>query len=153
MVGALYSIACILRLIRLAREEASMDAPKGISHVSLSVRDLDVSNEWYQRVLGLKTMVPVFELEHYRETILTTGHVGLCLQQHFDNTGDEFSEHRTGLDHLSFSLESQEEYDAWLKHLDAEGVQYWEQSGSNFGPMVVFRDPDNVQLELHLSNR
>ena len=130
-----------------------MKAPKGVSHVSLSVRNLEVSNEWYQRVLGLKTMVPPFEREHYRETILTTGSVGLCLQQHFDNSGDEFSEHRTGLDHLAFSIETQDEYDAWLAHFKNEGVEYWEQNAQNFGPMVVFRDPDNVQLELHLSKR
>ena len=130
-----------------------MKAPSGISHVSLSVRDLDVSREWYQRVLGLSVLVPPFENEHYRETILTTGSVGICLQQHFDNPGEAFSEHRTGLDHLSFNVDTKEEYDAWLVHFDELEVRYWEQGGGNFGPMVVFRDPDNVQLELHHSSR
>ena len=46
-----------------------MNAPKGVSHVSLSVRDLEVSNEWYKRVLGLKTMVPPFEREHDSEAM------------------------------------------------------------------------------------
>ena len=130
-----------------------MKSPKGISHISLSVRDLDVSIEWYKRVLLLKTMVQPFEAEHYRESILTTGSIGLCLQQHFDNGGDEATECRTGLDHLCFALDSQEEYDAWLQHFDEKGVKYWEQKPGNFGSMVVFRDPDNVQLELHVSKR
>ena len=133
-------------------ENTVTDLPglRGIAHLSLSVRDLDVSKDWYERVLGLAVLVPPFENDHYRETILTTGSVGLCLQQHFDNAGDEFSEHRTGLDHLSFRIDTQDEYDAWLKHLAEQDVPFWEEDGGNFGPMVVFRDPDNVQLELHL---
>ncbi len=124
-----------------------------VTHVSFSVRDLDTSREWYQRVLGLKTVVPPFEREHYRETILQAGSTGICLQQHFDNSGDEASEHRTGLDHLSFRVKTKEEYEAWLAHLDELGVQYWPQEEMGFGPMVVLRDPDNIQLELHCDAR
>lgn len=129
-----------------------MPTLKGATHVSFSVRDLDVSREWYQRVLGLKTLVPPFESEHYRETILLAGSLGLCLQQHFDNTGDEFSEHRTGLDHLAFRIETEDEFEAWLARFDEYGVVY-DAQGQNFGRMVVFRDPDNIQLELHLPNQ
>ena len=129
-----------------------MPTPTGVTHVSFSVRDLDTSREWYQRVLGLKTLVPPFEHEHYRETILLAGSVGLCLQQHFDNPGDEFSEHRTGLDHLAFRIDTQEEFDAWLARFDELGVSY-DVQGQGSGPMVVFRDPDNIQLELHFRDQ
>ncbi len=125
----------------------------GVTHVSFSVRDLETSHEWYQRVLGLKTLVPPFEREHYKETILAAGNTGICLQQHFDNSRDEFSEHRTGLDHLALRVESEEEYKAWLAHFDELGIQYWTQEERGFGPMVVFRDPDNIQLELHCDPR
>ncbi|MCH8162238.1 MAG: VOC family protein [Chloroflexi bacterium] len=125
-----------------------------VTHISFSVRDLETSREWYQRVLGLKTLVPPFEREHYKETILLAGNTGLCLQQHFDNSGDEFSEHRTGLDHLAFRVETDDEFEAWLAHFDELGVRYWPQGqGESFGRMVVFRDPDNIQLELHCDAR
>ena len=125
-----------------------------VTHVSFSVRDLDVSRAWYQRVLGLKTLVPPFEQEHYRETILLAGNTGICIQQHFDNSGDEASEHRTGLDHVAFRVETEEEYKTWLAHFDELGIQYWPQGdGTTFGKMAVFRDPDNIQLELHCPER
>ena len=126
---------------------------KGGTHVSFSVRDLDASREWYQRVLGLKTLVLPFESEHYRETILLAGSLGLCLQQHFDNTGEEFSEHRTGLDHLAFRIETEEEFEAWLARFEELGVPYDVQKQAGFGSMVVFRDPDNIQLELHIQDQ
>jgi catechol 2,3-dioxygenase-like lactoylglutathione lyase family enzyme len=125
---------------------------KGFTHVSLSVRDLDVSSAWYQQVLGLDVLVPPFEREGmYRETLLAIdgGRMALCLQQHLNNDGSEFSENRAGLDHIAFYVSSRAEMDDWTSHFEELSIPYTREPETGSGAMVVFRDPDNIQLELH----
>jgi hypothetical protein len=41
--------------------------------------------------------------------------------------------------------------EAWAAHLDALGVQHTgiqDAEGNTGGPLIVLRDPDNIQLEL-----
>ena len=75
----------------------------------------------------------------------------LGLHHHETNPGQPFDERRTGLDHMSFAVASRADLDAWASWLDSLGVA---NSGvvdtDNPVPysVVVFRDPDNIQLEL-----
>jgi glyoxylase I family protein len=128
---------------------------RGFTHVSLSVRDLERSHTWYREVLDLKTVVGPFERPGYREVILGLPNgTGLCLQAHSANPGGPFDERRTGLDHLAFAVSSREDLDAWLRRFDELGVDYdVEPEHEEFGWMVAFRDPDNIQLELHCMRR
>ncbi len=65
--------------------------------------------------------------------------------------GQSFDESRTGLDHVSFAVAGRADLDAWARWRDGLGVA---NSGvvDTGDPMpysvVVFRDPDNIQLEL-----
>lgn len=126
---------------------------RGFTHVSLSVRDLDVSDDWYRRVLALTTLVPPFVREGmYRETLLSIagGRMALCLQQHLNNDGTEFSEARTGLDHIAFHVPSVTDFEAWLMRFEELGVAYSrEPESEQWGAMAILRDPDNIQVELH----
>lgn len=123
---------------------------RGVTHISLSVRDFERSRDFYQRVLGLETLVPPFERPEYEETILALPNgIGLCLQAHSSNSGEAFSERRTGLDHLAFEVPDRADLDAWAQRLTELDVHFdWQPDGA-FGSMLVFRDPDNIQLELH----
>ncbi|HEY1639285.1 MAG TPA: hypothetical protein VGG35_01230 [Streptosporangiaceae bacterium] len=62
-----------------------------------------------------------------------------------------FDERQTGLDHISFGVADRADLDMWAGWLDSLGV---ENSGviDTGEPVpysvVVFRDPDNIQLEL-----
>jgi hypothetical protein len=78
---------------------------------------------------------------------------GLAIGLH-TNTGNDgvpFDEARTGLDHVGFNVASREELEAWASWLDELGVEH---SGIRTGDQpfpfatLVFRDPDNIQLEL-----
>ncbi len=75
----------------------------------------------------------------------------LGLHHHDGNPGQSFDESRTGLDHMSFAVAGRADLDAWARWLDALDVA---NSGvvDTGDPMphsvVVFRDPDNIQLEL-----
>ncbi len=130
-----------------------MSAPKitGVSHVDISVTDLAASKRWYGELLG---MVELFggrnDERGYDVQYLMEPNSGVVMgfEQHDANPGEPFDEVRVGLDHLSWSVESREELDAWLARLDERGIQH---SGITEEPMwdvLVFRDPDNVQLEL-----
>ena len=65
--------------------------------------------------------------------------------------GTLFDEARTGLDHIGFRVADRAALDAWVAKLDELGVEH---SGirditepTPFSTLV-FRDPDNIQLEM-----
>src|SRR5262249_40315171 len=77
--------------------------------------------------------------------------VAIGLHHHEANPGEPFAENRTGLDHISFSVASREDLDAWAAWLDSLGIP---NSGARDAadPMpfstLVFRDPDTLRLDL-----
>jgi glyoxylase I family protein len=74
----------------------------------------------------------------------------LCvgLHTHPQNEGEQFSETRTGLDHASFAVAGRADLDAWAERLTELGVDHSPVNDQGAYAVVVFRDPDNVQLEL-----
>jgi glyoxylase I family protein len=54
-----------------------------------------------------------------------------------------------GLDHLSFAVASHRELEAWQRQLQQSGVEDSPIAEARGGSAVlVFRDPDDIQLEL-----
>jgi glyoxylase I family protein len=128
----------------------SMDAIRGISHVSLSVRDLDRSLDFYKGVLDLPLLAEPFIGSAFagREALVLAGKVAVCLQEHAANDGSVFDPVRTGLDHLAFHLPSIEALEAWITRLDELGITHSGAKEVMFGTMIELRDPDGVQIEL-----
>ena len=122
----------------------------GFSHVDLSVTDLEASKAWYQELLG---MVHLFggrndELGYDVTYLMETGSgVVIGLEQHDANPGTAFDERRVGLDHLSFGVADRPTLDAWLSRLDERGIPHSGITEEDLWDVLVFRDPDNVQLE------
>ena len=125
-----------------------------IHHVGLTVSDVVVSEAWYCRVLGLERL----GVEHHN---MGTGHTVLLhrpggdlhigLDHHPTHGGERFAEHRTGLDHVSLHVEERADLDLWAIHLDelnAERGEITEVTDPLPFATLVFRDPDNIQLEL-----
>jgi len=130
-----------------------------IHHVALTVTDVNVSVPWYEKVFGLKHQLDV---PHEGGTGMLLSdpdrQLTLVLHRHDANQGEGFSERRAGLDHVGFSVPSRPDLEAWQAHLDQLGVKRAEaadqpctQSAITDAPyasVLVFRDPDNIQLEL-----
>jgi glyoxylase I family protein len=60
-----------------------------------------------------------------------------------------FSEDRTGLDHLSFRVDSRSDLVSALQVLDERGVTHSGIKDIGAGSILEFRDPDNIALELY----
>lgn len=120
----------------------------GISHLDLTVTDAEKSAQWYARVLGLRR-VRRADLDNrimivlmHPETRLIVG-----LNQHHTTAAKAFDEHVPGLDHVGLAVDAREELDELEKHLIAEGVDHSPVTNTDNGAALVFRDPDNIQLE------
>jgi glyoxylase I family protein len=128
-------------------------------HVALTVTDLDASIAWYGKVFGISYKM---EEAHPGGTgkLLAddTWRLVIVLHRHDDNEGERFKETRTGLDHLGLAVSNRAELEVWQAHLAEVGVEKSSaadrpntQSPINdrpYGSVLVFRDPDNIQLEM-----
>jgi len=130
-----------------------------LHHIALTVADFDVSIPWYEKVFGIK-----YQMEAPHE-----GGVGklladdawslvIVLHVHDASKGETFDERRTGLDHVGIGIATRAELDAFQDHLEtAGGVQRVDVADkpltqspiaeTPYGDILVFRDPDNIQLE------
>lgn len=131
----------------------------GLHHVALTVADFAVSVPWYERVFGIRFL---FDAPH-------EGGIGklladeewnlvIVLHVHDASRAEQFDERRIGLDHVGVSLPSRAEllaFQQWL--VDAGGVEKVAVADRPLtqspiadtpdGLILVFRDPDNIQLE------
>jgi glyoxylase I family protein len=121
-----------------------------VHHFRLTVSDVDRSVAFYTGVLNFRKLVDLNP-----GAFLSNGAVGLGIGPFpFPPRaikGDRFDENRIGLDHMSFAVPSRKALDDAVGVLDAHGIAHSEVKdlGEAFGiAILVFRDPDNVQLEL-----
>jgi glyoxylase I family protein len=139
----------LYRAKRGSREEVGMPAVSGVHHVSFSV-----SEEWYGRIFGLEKVVEGEEVGRRWSALRHPGGgLLLTLVRHDRNSGEPGSELRTGLDHVSFAASGRSELEAWVRHLDRLGIAHSGVTEAEPAPgmsyaVVVFRDPDNIQLEI-----
>jgi glyoxylase I family protein len=130
-----------------------------LHHLALTVTDLEASMRWYQDVFDV-----TFQMDTPHPggvgKVLADGdrELMIVLHRHDANDTGRFSETRTGLDHAGLVVASRADLEAWQTHLEANGVarvatadKPLTQSAiadEAYGSVLVFRDPDNIQLEL-----
>ena len=130
---------------------------RGVHHVSLTVTDLAASVAWYQRVFRTERLditIPHYGREETGYSVLLPEpRSGLIFGLHTNtgNHGERFDEAHTGLDHVSFGVSGRAALQVWTAWLDELGIEHTgivDETDPLTYSTVVFRDPDNIQLEL-----
>jgi glyoxylase I family protein len=121
----------------------------GVSHVALTVTDLERSKAWYEDLFGIQT---IFEGDEDGIKYCVNIHPGssliIGLRQHAAGSGDQFTPQRTGLDHVAFGVGDRAELEKWQATFEEKGVTYTPIIDTPYGHVLNFKDPDNIALEL-----
>ncbi len=135
--------------------EQAVPVLSAIHHLALTVTNLDNSIAWYQRVLGFERAddVPHHDARSTGYGVMLihpASGLPIVLHHHDANDGTPFVESRTGLDHAGLSVPTRAGLEAWKERFAEMGVTHspivdLEQYDAS---VLVFRDPDDIQLEL-----
>jgi catechol-2,3-dioxygenase len=120
-----------------------------LTHIALTVRDLDVSGPWYRRLFGADPLADEHTDAGFRHQVwLLGGGTLLGIHQHDRAAPDEqFSEFRAGLDHVAFGCADRAELQTWVARLDELGIEHGGIVDADYGSGLSFRDPDGIALE------
>lgn len=119
-----------------------------LSHVAVTVTDLERSRPWYRRLFDAD---PVLDEDTgpYHHVVWLLGGTLFGIHQHqAPSSSAAFDELRPGLDHVAFGCADRAELEAWAGRLDAMGVAHGGVVDAPYGSGLSFRDPDNIALEL-----
>jgi glyoxylase I family protein len=117
----------------------------GISHVSLSVADMDASARFWTEVMGFETFA---EDPRFRFFLHRGARLAVLVSNHESAVTGPFDELRTGLDHLAFAVADVESLRSWEQRLTTLGVPNSGITETEGGHHLNLRAPDNQPLEL-----
>lgn len=117
----------------------------GISHVSLSVADMDAAARFWTEVMGFETLV---ENPRFRFFVHRGAHLAVLVSDHESAVTGRFDELRIGLDHLAFAVADVESLRSWEQRLTTLGVPNSGIAETDGGHHLNLRAPDNLPLEL-----
>lgn len=120
----------------------------GISHAAIRVTDFERSRRFYADFLGFP---PVFETDGLVVVKVGTALLGVFGDAPETPKTDRFDPFRVGLDHLAFSVDSEQELQEMQRALDDAGVRNEGiKDDSTFNAKALrFYDPDGIALELY----
>lgn len=121
----------------------------GITHVALTVRDIAVSQPWYQRLIGSDPVLDEDSAGGYHHVVWMLNNGTLVgIHQHERRAPRErFSEFRVGLDHVGFACADRAELEKWMGRLNQLGIVHGGIVDAPYGSGLSFRDPDGIALE------
>jgi catechol 2,3-dioxygenase-like lactoylglutathione lyase family enzyme len=117
----------------------------GISHVGLSVPDVDAAVLFWHDVMGLEVVgrTPSYCLLLHREGLFVLG-----LNDHEGAVTGPFDERRTGLDHIALAIPDAAALEEWIQRFDEHGVAHADPVETDFGVHLNVRAPDSFPVEL-----
>jgi catechol 2,3-dioxygenase-like lactoylglutathione lyase family enzyme len=125
--------------------EATLD---GIFAVKLPVSDLAMSRAWYEQVLGFQV-----EMEFPDQDGVVRGVAG-----HVPGEGEtrlalredpDVAKGVAGFNLVNFAIPDRASAEAWAARLDDLGVEHSPVIEATIGWIVVFHDPDGIELHLY----
>jgi glyoxylase I family protein len=127
-----------------------MTAPEinGFGHIDLTVSDAERSANWWEQVMGFTLVNSTERQGRISRGMYHPCGVSVILVQHGNRSTGPFDERTVGLDHFALRVPDRDVLDAWARHLDDLEITNSGVREENGGPLIVFRDPDNIQLEV-----
>jgi glyoxylase I family protein len=119
----------------------------GVSHVSLSVADLDAAARFWTGVMGFETFA---EDRGFRFFIHRGAHLAVLVSDHESAVTGPFDELRVGLDHLAFAVPDVESLRSWEQRLTTLGVPNSGITETDAGHHLNLRAPGDLPLELYV---
>ena len=131
----------------------------GFAHVRLTVTDIARSKAFYDRVFGWPAVIDASDSagepgvkespeQSYGGTVYQTPQGTLFGLRPVGS--DRFDSERTGLDHVSFAVESRDDLQTAAVALDGAGIERGEIMDLTDAGMAIlsFQDPDSIHVEL-----
>lgn len=116
----------------------------GITHVAVTVSDLERSTRWYSALFGSR---PVLDEPtsgfHHTVFALTTGQL-FGLHKHAFVPDGGFDECRPGMDHVAFNCRDRAELLVWAERLQQLDIHHGGILDTHYGSGLSFRDPDGI---------
>jgi len=136
----------------LVSDSLARPRSQGISHLGLTVSDLDRSLAFYRDVLGAVVLRAPGDGDNPsfsgRMALVMIGSLGVDLFEHAASSGGRFNPAQTGLDHFALIASSVDDLEAWARWLDKHGVVCSPiRDSSGVGAQFDFADPDGIQIE------
>jgi catechol 2,3-dioxygenase len=138
-------------------------APRGVNHVVLNVRDLEVSHRFWTEVMGFRHVAelkpkpdrPTPKMRFYSGVDEHGGvnhhDIALCEVPRHDGAAppewDLFPQ-RTGLNHIAITLPDRESFLQQLEWLRAKGVKFLRRINHGMTHSVYIADPDGHGIEV-----
>ncbi|HYI45288.1 MAG TPA: VOC family protein [Actinomycetota bacterium] len=120
----------------------------GLAHVAVTVSDLDRSKEFYGRLFGADPVLDEDAGDFYHAVYALENGTLFGVHTHpKPNDQPDFSEFRSGLDHVAFGLPSRSDLEKWEGRLNELGIEHGGIVDAPYGSGLSFRDPDNIALE------
>lgn len=114
---------------------------KGISHITLAVKDLETSFNFYKDVLGFKPL-----MKKTTGAYFLAGDLWFCLNL------DPNRETQTSPEYTHFAFDVNESgFKVLSENITKYGSQIWQDNTSE-GHSLYFLDPDGHKLEIHVGD-
>ena len=117
-----------------------MVKPRQLGHIVIQVRDLDLSEQWYSEVLGLKTMKKYPGTMTFMSARDDSTHELALSSVGADAPGPDAT--RVGLNHFAWEMDSFEDLRELYAHLKAKDVNIRNIGDHGLSLGVYITDPD-----------
>ncbi len=114
---------------------------KGINHITLSVKDVDQSFEFYTQILGFKPVV-----KWPKGAYLLAGDLWFCLFLDDNTRKSKLPEYT----HIAFTI-SEQNFKIMSERIKKSGAKIWQENQTE-GDSLYFVDPNGHKLEIHASS-
>lgn len=113
----------------------------GLNHITLSVRSLGESFDFYQRVLGFKPL-----MRKGKSAYFLAGDLWFCLEEDSSVRQAELPEYT----HIAFNVDAHD-FEGLAARIRTSGARIFKENKS-VGESLYFVDPNGHKLEIHVGN-